>query len=366
MAYVKINGDTSGYVILAVPAVSSNNTLTLPSVTDTLVTQNGATLNNALISGATINNATWNGATLAGTTLNTPTLNNAQFATSFNFSAVGTAPLNGLYLTAANTLAFATNNTERLRITSTGNVGIATTTVAAGNQLSVYGGNIQVGTSGTGIKFADGSYQTVAYSGSVSGSLIKITYLTSGTSFTTQASTTHMFVECVGAGGGGGAVASGAGGGGGGGGYAAKYFTVTGNTSYTYSIGTGGTQAATGGSTTFTVSATTITATSGTGGGNGSAANSGDGVPGVGGTGTNGDINIAGSGGGATGSGYGGNYMHGGSGGNSMFGGGAASPSTGAGITGGLYGGGGSGGGYGSGGTGSSGAQGMIRVTEYS
>ena len=50
---------------------------------------------------------------------------------------------------------------------------------------------------------------------SAGGTLIKISYLTSGTSFTTQATTTRMLVECVGAGGGGGAVTSGAGGGGG-------------------------------------------------------------------------------------------------------------------------------------------------------
>ena len=66
---------------------------------------------------------------------------------------------------SGNLLFAAGGNSERMRITSAGNVGIATTAVAAGNQLSVYGGNIQVGTTGNGVKFADGTYQSTAASG---------------------------------------------------------------------------------------------------------------------------------------------------------------------------------------------------------
>jgi hypothetical protein len=128
MAFVKLNGDTSGYTIIAAPAISNNNTLTLPTVTDTLVTQNGATLNNAIINNATLNSPTWTYATLTNATLANPMLTNPQFNTATNFTTVSAAPINGEFLPAANTLAFATNNSERLRITSGGNLLIGTTT----------------------------------------------------------------------------------------------------------------------------------------------------------------------------------------------------------------------------------------------
>jgi len=144
MAFVKLNGDTSGYTIIAAPAISNNNTLTLPTVTDTLVTQNGATLNNAIINNATLNSPTWTYATLTNATLANPMLTNPQFNTATNFTTVSAAPINGEFLPAANTLAFATNNSERLRITGTGNLGIGTTTVNTGNAVVIYGGNLYV------------------------------------------------------------------------------------------------------------------------------------------------------------------------------------------------------------------------------
>ena len=265
---------------------------------------------------------------------------------------------NGAYLFNADNspLAFGTTNLERMRINSSGNVGIGTTTVAAGNALAVFGGNVQVGTTGNGVKFADGTYQSTAYSGSASGSLIKITYLTSGTSFTTQASTTKMFVELVGAGGGGAGTnnTSYTSSGGGAGGYSAKYFTgLTGGSSYTYAIGnggTGGTSGTAGGNTTFTVAAVTIT------GNGGSGANTASG--GAGGAASGGDINSNGQNG-TTGFAAGGTALSGGNGtgGSSVFGGGGGSSA-------GYGGGGGSGAANSS--TGYSGGSGLIRVWEYS
>lgn len=124
--------------------------------------------------------------------------------------------------------------------------------------------------------------------------------LTSGTSYTTPADCTKIYVECVGGGGGGAYPNAGvnAGGGGGSGGFVAKFFTVTAATSYTYAIGAGGTggtsgssDGTAGGSTTFTVAAVTITASGGGGGIRTS------GLQGTGGAATNGDINQRGGGG---------------------------------------------------------------------
>lgn len=147
---------------------------------------------NAAIMGFTVNGAEamridQQGNVLIGTTTNLTgsVLTVRNFGSNNRALAIGdtntAASSTGLYFYTTSTanisvgtggaLTFNTAGgaTEIMRITSTGNVGIATTTVATGNQLSVYGGNIQVGTTGTGIKFADGSYQNVAYSGTVNG-----------------------------------------------------------------------------------------------------------------------------------------------------------------------------------------------------
>lgn len=110
--------------------------------------------------------------------------------------------------------------------------------------------------------------------------------LTSGTSYTAPANCTAIYVEAVGGGGGGGTGSNIGGtpdgGGGGSAGYVAKFFAVTGSTSYTYAIGAGGAASSAGGNTTFTVGATTITANGGGGASGSSGGNSG--------TGSNGDV----------------------------------------------------------------------------
>jgi hypothetical protein len=107
------------------------------------------------------------------------------------------------------------------------------------------------------------------------GRLLKRTVLTSGTSFTTGASTNSILVRMVGGGGGGAgctsvASAASAGGGGGAGGYAEKLFAVAPNTAYTYAIGAAGTGVSGAGgnngtASTFAVGATTVTANGGSG-----------------------------------------------------------------------------------------------------
>jgi len=112
-------------------------------------------------------------------------------------------------------------------------------------------------------------------SGTGPGRLVKTTVLTSGTSFTTQPTTNQINIKLIGGGGGGGgctsvASAASAGGGGAAGAYAEKLFAVAPNTAYTYAIGAAGTGASgaagnNGGSSTFTVGATTVTAPGGNG-----------------------------------------------------------------------------------------------------
>lgn len=186
--------------------------------------------------------------------------------------------------------------------------------------------------------------------------------LTSGTTYTTPADCTKIYVECVGGGGGGGgnfSNRSGPAGPGGAGGYCAKYFTVTAATGYTYAIGAGGAGGAasnspgsSGGNTTFTVGGTTITA----GGGGGGQALGG--LGGAGGTCTNGDINIKGNGGGRG---------FDGASGASFFGGAVGQPAIGAGTAG-TSGSGGSGAGATTtiGAVGGAGGNGLIRIWEYS
>ena len=132
--------------------------------------------------------------------------------------------------------------------------------------------------------------------------------LTSGTSYTTPASCTAIYVEAIGGGGGSGGVTnppSGSGGGGGGA-YLTKYVTVSASTAYTIAIGAGGTAGTSttsggnGGATSITVSGTTYSA----GGGVGSIATSTGGDGGAGGTTTNADFGIPGrEGSGGTGAG---------------------------------------------------------------
>ena len=261
-------------------------------------------------------------------------------------------------------MAFGVNGvygaSERMRITSTGNVGINTSSVATGTILAVTGGNVQAVSANSGFIFGDGTYQGTA---SVPGLIRAPQILTSGTSYTTPSNCNHIYVEVVG--GGGGSTAGYCAGGAGGGGYSAKYFTVSPSTAYTYSIGAGGSAGGNGGTTSFTgPSATTISATGGQTGTGGTGTQNGNGLGGAGGIGSGGDINVAGQGGGGGIGGMNGLYGNGGTGGSSYLGGGGYGNNSGAGIPGGLYGGGASGCGYVTQ-TGAAGAQGVIRIWEF-
>lgn len=219
----------------------------------------------------------------------------------------------------------ATQNANNVTITGGSVSGITDLALADGgtgasladpNANAVLGWNDTAGvvgffTAGTGISI-NATSNTISSTASSTGALIRAPQvLTSGTSYTTPAGCTSIYVEAVGAGGGGGGSdtdsstnSGAAGGGGGAGAYAAKYFTVTASTAYTYAIGAAGTagtntggSGGTGGNTTFTVGGTTITAGGGSGG-VGILASQNDsytGNGGAGGTATSGDLNAPGS-----------------------------------------------------------------------
>ena len=190
-------------------------------------------------------------------------------------------------------LVFRTNNTEKMRVLSGGNVGIGTATPA--QKLDVVGNlqfsqalmpNGQPGTSGQ-VLISQGANTAPIFTNL--GSLNNIVVLTSNGTYTPTTGTSKAYVIMVGGGGGGGgANANGAiyymasgGGGGGGGQEVHALINVTSSTSCPFTIGaagSGGTPATcgtltagsgngtTGGNTTFTVGATTFTAAGGNGG----------------------------------------------------------------------------------------------------
>jgi len=95
-------------------------------------------------------------------------------------------PPNGLYLPAANSIGLSTASIQRMRITALGNVGIGTATVGTGNTVAVFGGNIYVGSTNSGIVFADGTYQSTAYTVATAG----VTTIAAGTTGMTPTAAT--------------------------------------------------------------------------------------------------------------------------------------------------------------------------------
>ena len=113
MSKLVLNGDTSGSVTLDAPAVSGTTTLTLPTTSGTVVVTSGA---------QTIE--------FADGSASAPSITNSGDTNT------------GMFFPAADTIAFAEGGVEAMRLDASGNVGIGTTIPSA--KLQVSNGNLRL------------------------------------------------------------------------------------------------------------------------------------------------------------------------------------------------------------------------------
>jgi len=115
---------------------------------DTIQNPSSATVNLTLDTSGNV--AVGNNMTVAGTSTFTGGVTQTGSSTAASFIPTGaTVPTNGMYLSAANTLALSTNSTNQMSISSTGIV-----TGTAGNLMLVQGTSQNL-TSGTSASFTD-------------------------------------------------------------------------------------------------------------------------------------------------------------------------------------------------------------------
>ncbi|WP_121356803.1 glycine-rich domain-containing protein [Flavisolibacter nicotianae] len=333
------------------------------------------------------NQTTGNVETVASSSLGgTPNSDSIAWKLTGNAAAAGSETGSFLGTTNNVSLRVRTNNTQRMIVDSTGNVGIATS--APSFTLDV-AGSARVST----LPFSATSRDTlVSYNpvtkqltgAMASGTLIGIRVLTSGTVYTPSTGTSAIAIELTGGGGGGGGTIAttnnnaSCGAGGGSGAQVKKYISSLPLGPFTYSIGTGGSGGTTaggngdnGGSTSIVINGVTYTAPGGSGG-SGSTSDAATALFVSGGSGasvgTNGDINGAGQPG-DNGMRLSGTVVASGAGASSPYGGGGTSrTATSVGMTATAYGSGGSGAaaiGAVAGQTGGAGSAGVIIIYEY-
>jgi hypothetical protein len=138
-----INGNinVSG-IITATSFVGSGEGLTGVASTDNIQTSTGATfLSNVNVSGiTTLTTLQVTGLTTVGIVTGGTSVSATHFYGA-SFIPTGSAvPTNGVYLPAVNNLAFATNNSERIRVGSAGQIGVAGTNYGTSGQVLTSGG----------------------------------------------------------------------------------------------------------------------------------------------------------------------------------------------------------------------------------
>jgi hypothetical protein len=176
---IDLSGSTSGTTTLQATAVAGTTTITLPAATDTLVGKATTdTLTNKTLTGAVMNG------TLGATTPSTvaATTISASSTATFAAGAVGTPSITttgdtntGIFFPAADTIAFSEGGAEAMRIDSSGNVGIGTSSPSTYGKLAVYGVNAGGDVSANIINFATSASTTTSLILSdTSGDLVKL------------------------------------------------------------------------------------------------------------------------------------------------------------------------------------------------
>ena len=134
----------------------NNGDVTVTHSADTLTVAGGG----LSLTGAGTGLAVTNNATIGGTVITTGSETAAAF-----IPASATIPTNGMYLPVGNTLGWATNSAERVRLNSSGNLGVGTVNPVA--RLTVVHNTIDA--SGATILASISGNQSVAHSGHVRG-----------------------------------------------------------------------------------------------------------------------------------------------------------------------------------------------------
>jgi hypothetical protein len=131
---VALPGATSGTITVTPASVAGTTAITVPATSGTLVTtgDSGTVTSTMIADGTIVNGDISASAAIAGTKIspdfgaqNTITTGTSTAASFIPTSS--TVPTNGVYLPAANSVALATNGTQRLSIDSNGNVEVAGT-----------------------------------------------------------------------------------------------------------------------------------------------------------------------------------------------------------------------------------------------